>query len=104
MLLRHKLPEGEIYGSENNQLPSLWQDNLKRSLIRKGKVEGQMPRMWGSTGIQRRFSENRRWKDTALLLPRMRPSVFRTVNDIPNTHSFFGFKTTRRFLLETEGN
>ncbi len=97
MLLRHKLAEGEMYEPENNQLSSLWQDNLNRRLNGKGTAEGQMPRMWLSAGIQIRFSKNRQRKDTAILVSRMWISIFKPVN--PLFLSFF-LQLLRRSILK----
>jgi hypothetical protein len=97
MLLKHKLAEGEMDEPENIQLPSLWQDTLNRCLSGKGTAKGQVPGMWLSAGLQKWFTRNRQWKDTAILVPGMSISIFKPVN--PTFFSFF-LQLLRRSILK----
>jgi hypothetical protein len=77
------LAEGEMDESKNNQLPSLWSNSIARHLEkskREGSDSNQMSSMSQLQSMERRTSSHIVRRDTAaLLLPRLRLSVFTMV-------------------------
>ena len=94
-----------LAGSEkvDKKMSYVWRVHFRRAFHRYLQTEIKMSRMRQLKKLERRTTGQKLWQNSALSLSRLRPSIFRTLNDIPNTHSFFGFKATRRLLLETEG-
>jgi hypothetical protein len=68
---------------KNSQLPPLWQNSVPRFLRGKNSRDSKMPKMWQSKSVEKRPPSNRNWRGiAALFVPRLRISVFNSVNFI----------------------
>ena len=82
-LVKKSLAGEKLIESENSQLPSLWQDFIRRCLEREEICyleKRQVPSVWQPETVERRKKENCFWRSATLLLSRMRSSFFEVVS------------------------
>jgi hypothetical protein len=98
MLLRQKLAEGEMHEQENSQLPSLWQNLVKRSVGRKkfNKPEDfQVPLVRKHKELERWKTQGPIWSNSEIFLQRMCCQVF--IFYLVSPTFFFFFLAAWRF-------
>jgi hypothetical protein len=90
-----------LVGSEKNDTKGKKMPYMRWICFRYGfhwhaKSKIRMPKMWQQTQLERWYSRQHLWRNSALSLSKVWLSVFRTVDNIPYSPLFFGSRTTGR--------
>ena len=86
-----------LAGSEkvDKKMPYVWRIHFRRAIHGCPQTKNKLSRMRQHKNLERRSTEQKSGQDSALSLSRLRPSVFRTVNDILNSQLCFWLRSSQ---------
>jgi hypothetical protein len=89
--LSQSLAGDELNEPKNDQLSTLWEDSVSRSLERDAFETGnsQVSSMWLPESVESRYATNASRKAAALHVPRLWLSILKAVNPKTHTPLFF---------------